>query len=76
MIHKRNKYYFKQYKLLIAFEIKMISADIEMSTLNSSYTFKSLAGDNEQPTMRAVALCDGTIKNVTPVIGLMILRLN
>ncbi|KAG0662987.1 hypothetical protein C6P45_000939 [Maudiozyma exigua] len=66
MIHKRNKYYFKQYKLFITFEIKRTSANIEMSTLNHSYTFKSLAGNNQESGMRAHALCDGTIKEVTP----------
>ncbi|KAG0659826.1 hypothetical protein C6P45_001735 [Maudiozyma exigua] len=37
-----------------------------MSTLNHSYTFKSLAGNNQESGMRAHALCDGTIKEVTP----------
>lgn len=66
MIYKRYTYYFKQYNLYVIFGIKRISADMEMSTLNSSYTFKSLAYNRHDRLMCAFALCDSTIKDVTP----------
>ena len=37
-----------------------------MPALNHSYTFKYLVGGNEEPDMRAYALCDGNINEVIP----------